>query len=184
MSEAFRITNNDSPHFITCTITDWIDLFSRPYFADIIIESLTFCQNNKELAIHAWCIMPNHFHLICSGSDAYPIANTIRDLKKFTAKRVFRELQDTRIIESRREWIVRAFGVAGRANPDNQYAQIWQAGYHPVALDSRERVEQRLHYLHDNPVRAGLVWEAQHYRYSSAIDYYTGKRGLLEIILL
>lgn len=44
-------------------------------------------------------------------------------------------------------------------------------------------LKQRMRYLHDNPVRAGLVWEPHHYKYSSAIDYCGGK-GLLALQLL
>ena len=44
-----------------------------------------------------------------------------------------------------------------------------------------KKLRQRLVYLHENPVRSGLVWETCHYKYSSAIDYYTTERGLLKI---
>jgi putative transposase len=45
-------------------------------------------------------------------------------------------------------------------------------------------LDQKLNYIHDNPVRAGIVYEQQHYVYSSATDYCTEKKGLLSIELL
>ena len=53
--------------------------------------------------------------------------------------------------------------------------------YHPVELNSNEKLSQRLNHLHENPVRSGMVWEAWQYKYSSAIDYYKNERGLLPV---
>ena len=73
------------------------------------------------------------------------------------------------------------FAFAGRGNHNNKEFQFWKQDYHPIELNTNEKLKQRLHYLHENPVQSGLVWEAWHYKYSSAIDYYTSKKGLLSI---
>jgi putative transposase len=73
------------------------------------------------------------------------------------------------------------FSYAGTNNNNNKDFQFWKQDYHPIELTTPELMQQRLEYLHHNPVKAGLVWEAWHYKYSSAIDYYTGERGLLAI---
>ena len=63
--------------------------------------------------------------------------------------------------------------------------QLWQHKNHLVLLDTNEMLEQRINYLHENPVRAGFVSTAEQWLYSSAIDYYTeNEKGLLELVLL
>ena len=78
-------------------------------------------------------------------------------------------------------WI---FKKAGERNKRNKTYQFWQQDNHPVELSTNEMIDQRLDYLHENPVRAGLVWEAIHYKYSSAVDYSEGRVGLLPIEML
>lgn len=76
------------------------------------------------------------------------------------------------------------FRYAGTCNERNKKFQFWKQDYHPILLDTRQKVVQCLNYLHNNPVKSGLVWEPWHYKYSSATDYYTEDRGLLDIIFL
>ena len=42
-------------------------------------------------------------------------------------------------------------------------------------------LKQKLDYLHENPVKAGIVFEPQQYVYSSSMDYYTNNCGLIKI---
>ena len=76
------------------------------------------------------------------------------------------------------------FSFTGKSNNNNKNYQFWKQDYHPVELNTKVKFTQRLLYLHENPVRSGLVWEPWHYKYSSAIDYYTNEKGLLKIELL
>jgi putative transposase len=76
------------------------------------------------------------------------------------------------------------FNYAGTNNNNNTTFQFWKQDYHPIELNSPEKLKQRLDYLHENPVRSGLVWEPWQYKYSSAIDYYTTTKGLLTLALL
>lgn len=76
------------------------------------------------------------------------------------------------------------FRYIGEGNPNNDTYQFWQGGYHHIALNTEEKLRQRLEYLDENPVRAGIVWEPAHYKYSSAIDYYENKKGLLDVVKL
>jgi hypothetical protein len=73
------------------------------------------------------------------------------------------------------------FNYVGKNNNNNKEFQFWKQDYHPIELNSATLIKQRLNYLHENPIRSGLVWEAWHFKYSSAIDYYTNGKGLLEI---
>lgn len=77
------------------------------------------------------------------------------------------------------------FEKNGKANKSNFRFQFWQHENHPILLDTNEMLEQRINYLHENPIRAGFVTAAEYWHYSSAVDYYTSnEKGLLELILL
>ena len=77
-----------------------------------------------------------------------------------------------------------ATGGEGKRNSNNKNFQFWQQDNHPMELYGYEMLMQELDYLHDNPVRAGLVYETWHYKYSSAVDYCTNMKGLLGLQLV
>jgi REP element-mobilizing transposase RayT len=122
--------------------------------------------------------MTNHVHLIASARESFNLSDILRDLKKHTAKRLIEEIQHPE--ESRRRWFLWLFRSAGESNSNNQNYQVWQQDNRPIELSSNTMVAQRLNYLHQNPVEAGIVFEPEHYVYSSAIDYAGGK-GLLNL---
>ncbi|MGC4103969.1 REP-associated tyrosine transposase [Ferruginibacter sp.] len=182
MSSKYKVGEDALPHFVTFTVVGWIDVFSREWYKEIFIESLQYCQENKGLVLHAWIIMTNHVHLIIS-SNSNKLEHIVRDLKKYTSKQIIKAIMENNN-ESRKEWMLNLFAYAGRTNNNNKDFQFWKQDYHPVELNSVEKVQQRLNYLHENSVRSGLVWNTWHYKYSSAIDYYTKEKGFLKIELL
>lgn len=179
MSSKYKPGDDALPHFITFSVVGWVDVFSRSIYKDIIVNSLKYCQDNKGLNLHAWVIMTNHIHLIFS-TETNTISNLVRDIKKFSSKKIIEAITDSQE-ESRKEWMLNLFRFAGAGNSNNKEFQFWKQDYHPIELNTSYRCEQRLNYLHENPVRSGLVWEPWHYKYSSAIDYYTNEKGLLKI---
>ncbi len=68
-----------------------------------------------------------------------------------------------------------------KRNSNNKEYQFWQQDNHPIQLVNPMMLQQKLDYLHDNPVRAGIVKHGEEYNYSSAIDYSTTKKGKLDI---
>ena len=91
MSEKYKVGDSFKPHHVTLTIIDWVDLFVRSEYKDIIINSLRYNQQNKGLIVHAYCIMTSHVHLIVSSSDKL-LNEIIRDFKKFTAKELIKAI--------------------------------------------------------------------------------------------
>lgn len=183
MTTRYRFGNNELPHFITFAVVNWIDVFSRETYNEIIIESLKFCITNKGLRLHAWVIMSNHVHLIASAKNDVKIADIIRDLKKFTSRKIITSIEEN-LQESRKNWMIWMFKRVGARNSNNEVYQFWQQDNHPVELSTNIMIDQRLEYLHQNPVKAGYVWQPEHYKYSSAIDYYTEGKGLLPVELM
>lgn len=179
MSSRYKVQDDQCPHFLTFTVTGWVDVFTRSQYADALLESLQYCIDNKGLRMHAWVIMSNHVHLIASVEEGFSIPGFVRDFKKFTSHKVT-SLIEANKRESRKGWMLQLFSFAGKRSGTKEY-QFWQADYHPVRLDNAEMLEQRLNYLHLNPVRAGYVDQPEWYRYSSAVWHVKGESGLLMI---
>jgi REP element-mobilizing transposase RayT len=84
MAEGYKIRDQEACYFITFAIVEWVDVFTRCEYSDIVLESLRYCQKEKGLLIHAWCIMSNHLHLIVSVKEGGNLSDVLRDFKKFT----------------------------------------------------------------------------------------------------
>ena len=179
----YKIIDQQGLYFITFSVIEWVDVFSRAIYADVVVDSLNFCSRNKGLAVHSWVLMPNHFHAIFSAKDGFELSPIIRDFKRHTAKRILNEILIDNA-ESRKSWMLWLFKSAGTSNSRNEEFQFWQQDNHPVSLSNSVMIHQRLKYIHENPVRSGLVWENWHYRYSSAIDYENDQKGLVDIEFL
>ena len=61
------VIRSDHLHFLTHTVVDWVDLFTRKELAEVIVNSLNYCVANKGLEVYAWCLMPSHLHRIAAG---------------------------------------------------------------------------------------------------------------------
>lgn len=181
MSRKYKIRDQSKLYFVSFATVYWIDLFIRPEYNQILIESLKFCQKEKGLGIFGWCIMSSHVHLIIGTSDK-PMQGILRDFKSYTS-RVLKEEIENHPSESRREWIKWMFQRAGAMNAQNGNWQLWQQHNQPIELSTKEMMDQKLDYIHLNPVVAGWVSEPFHWKYSSAIDYSGGK-GLIEICFI
>lgn len=182
MPSKYKITDPEGIYFITFAVVEWVDVFTRPDYTTILIDSLQYCIEKKGLILHAWCIMPSHVHMIASATEGFMLSDILRDLKKFSSKKIIEAILD-HPKESRRYWMLWLFKQAGERNPNNVHYQFWQQDNHPVGLNTNEMLDQRLNYLHNNPVTAGFVHEPQHYAYSSAADY-CDMPGLLKVHLL
>ena len=85
MGRKYAIRDQEALHFVTFTVVNWVDLFIRDEYKSILVESLRYCQQNKGLKIHAWCIMTSHVHLIISVEHGYMLSDIIRDFKSYTS---------------------------------------------------------------------------------------------------
>jgi putative transposase len=181
MSEKYKVRNTEGIYFITATVIDWVDLFTRPVYKHILIDSLEHCTQNKGLVIYAYVIMTNHVHLLVSINEENKLEATIRDFKKFTSKKFIEAIEEN--AESRREWLLKKFSFASDRIKRGSKYKIWKDGFHPVEMSNREILEQKLNYIHENPVIEEIVVNVEDYKYSSAINY-AGGIGQLTITLI
>jgi len=63
----YVITEFDKPHFMTCTVLEWLPIFTRPEVVDIILKSWQFQQQNKALKLYGYVILENHLHFIAQA---------------------------------------------------------------------------------------------------------------------
>ena len=176
MSRKYKIHDQEDLHFLSYAVVGWVDALSRTIYKDIVVESLAHCQQAKGLQLYAWCIMSNHVHLIAKAAEGFKLQDIMRDHKKFTAKRLVEAVEQNGQ-ESRKEWMLPLL-----KGPDGAI-HFWQHDLHPVWLRSPDVIEQKLNYIHMNPVREGLVTEPHHYPYSSA-GAYAGVPSLLPVEVL
>lgn len=180
----YKIRNQSAIHFITFAVVEWVDVFSRKEYRDIVVDSIKYCQDKKGLLLNGWCLMSNHLHLVASAKHA-DLSDILRDFKKFTSLSIIKAISMAKL-ESRREWMLRIFHEQGMKNSRNTRYQFWRQDNQPKEIYSSAFALQKLNYIHNNPVESGIVEKAEDYLYSSARNYQTGmlKNGLLDIVLL
>ena len=168
MSEKYKVIKHDQPNFITLTIVGWVDLFVRPIYTKILDESFEYCITSKDLLIHAYVYMTSHLHLIVS-SQKEDINTIIRDFKKHTSKKLIEAIIEHP--ESRREWLLNKFTYEAKRIKRNTKYKVWRDGFHPVILDTYKKWEQRVNYIHHNPVDEQFVYHERDWKNSSYAAY-------------
>jgi len=166
MSEKYKASDPELPYFVTFSIIDWMPLFRISNYADIILNSIKHCIDNKGLELFAYCIMPTHLHLIIRAAEKGP-GPVMRDFKKFTSGEIIRALNN----DNENLHMIEVFKKAASNIIRNRYLKVWQDGYHPVMIFSNKFFFQKLIYIHMNPVKAGIVELPEDYYYSSARNY-------------
>ena len=161
--DRYRIYDRDAPHFLTCTVLQWLPLFAQPANLQILLDSLRFLQGQDRLILYGYVILENHCHLLAAGSD---LNKTVASFKSFTAGRIVKRLKDRHH---------KARHKVGREH------QVWQEGSHPEQIQGEAMMLQKLEYIHNNPVARGYVDDPVHWRYSSARNY-AQHEGLIEVV--
>jgi REP element-mobilizing transposase RayT len=173
MRSRYRFTDAQAIHFLTCTTVEWLPVFTRPYFCDLILESLSFCRREKALRLYAYVMMDNHVHLVAEAPD---LPRVIQAFKGFTAREILRTAQ-----ARQREWLLNQFAYYKKAFRERSKYQVWQEGSHPQLIPDDDVLRQKIDYVHANPVRAGWVDVPEHWRYSSARNYLGMANCAIEI---
>jgi REP element-mobilizing transposase RayT len=169
----YRFHEREHPYFLTDTITAWLPVFAQPENAQIVLESWRFLQRERGILIFGWVIMENHLHWIAAGEN---LPEQAARFKSYTARKVIDRLK-----ASKHEAVLNQLRYFKLPDRSRQEYQLWQQGSHPQQITSDAMMEQKLAYIHNNPVRRGYVDEPAHWRYSSARDY-EGQKGLLDVV--
>jgi REP element-mobilizing transposase RayT len=125
-------------------------------------------STKKGLEIFAFVIMSNHVHLLARSQNDN-LSDIIRDFKRHTSKKIIETIE--LIGESRREWLLMIFRYAAQGNSRNNEYQVWTHESHAEEIYSNAFIEQKIKYIHNNPVRSQIVSKPEDYIYLSARNY-------------
>ena len=149
------------PCFFTSTIYQWKQVLKYDSYKDIIIESLQYLVKENRVILNGYVVMSNHVHFIWQPKQG-SYTGIQSAFMKFTANRIKAKLQSDND-ELLSEFLVNKY--------DRKY-QVWKREPLIVELFTTEVLEQKLEYIHQNPVRAGLCRYPEEYFYSSASFYH------------
>ena len=171
----YKVLNNQYPYFLTCTVVNWIPVFNKPEIVELLFNSLIFMQDHKRLFVHAYVVMENHMHLICSSNE---LSKEIGKFKRYTARIIIDHL-----CEQGRSRILRQLAYYRLRHRKDRKYQFWQESSHPVECYNENVFKSRFDYIHNNPVECGYVDEPWHWRYSSARNVW-GYEAMMDIVRL
>lgn len=168
----YKVYDNAYPHFLTCTVVEWLPVFTRPDAVQILLDSWSFLQRERRMRLFAYVVLENHVHFIASSDD---LAKEVGDFNSFTARCLIDLLQKAGAKTLLEQLAYRKL----KHKADRDY-QFWQEGSHPQQIAGDDMMWQKIEYIHNNPVKRGFVDDPLHWRYSSARNY-AGIPGLIEV---
>jgi REP element-mobilizing transposase RayT len=166
----YYITEVDKPHFMTCTIMEWLPIFTRPETMQILLDCWQYQRLHSELRLYGYVVLENHLHLIAKAPD---LRRCMSSFKSFTARQIINYLQAQHATK-----LLERLKFSKRAHKLDRDYQFWQEGVHAELILNEVMMREKLTYIHANPVKRGYVSLPEHWRYSSASFYEQGT-GLL-----
>ena len=167
--------NKNKIHFLTFTTIEWIDVFTKPEYFDLIMNTFKYCQKNSGLLLYGFVIMTNHIHCLVSTKENYSLENIVASFKKFTTSQI-KELLE----KDNRKYIL-ALINSSFAKKKNTSFQIWQRENYPEMIESEKFFLQKLNYIHNNPVVKFYVAKPEDWIYSSAKNYLSGDNSVIVV---
>jgi|SRR5690606_11575531 len=180
MSRKYKFHNKDGVYFVSFAVVYWIDLFVREQYSDLFISTLKYYADSR-LELFAYCIMPSHIHLIFRDRNKEP-DKLLGNIKRYASQQLQKEIARNNQ-ESRKNWMLWMMEHAASKESNVHNRKLWQHHNQPIELWSYAVALQKLNYIHNNPVKAGLVTDAAAWKYSSAVNYEGGK-GMMDVILI
>ena len=154
------------PQFFTATILNWENLLQFDEYKLIILDSLKFLVKENRIKVYAYVIMPNHIHLIWQISDGFKKERVQQSFLKYTAQQIKFDL-----LQNRPEFLIKF-----QVNSSDRHFQFWERNPLSIDLYSPNFFEQKLNYVHNNPIQDKwkLAVYPEAYRWSSASFYEMG----------
>ena len=157
----------EHPEFITVTCLEWTHVLAEDRIKEIIIDSLRYLTREGKVSVYAFVLMSNHFHLIWQMHGDHRREDVQRDFLKYTSQQILKALRQGN------SPMLKALLVEAK---DRKY-QVWERNSLSIALWSPKVFDEKLEYIHNNPVKAGLCACAEDYKYSSARFYEMNEKS-------
>ena len=168
----YIILEPDKPHFLTCTVVEWLPVFTRPDAVQLLLDSWAYQRQHNGLALFGYVVLENHLHFVARAPH---LDKCLASFKSYTAARLI-----TLLKARKAEHLLTRLRFAKQAHKIDREYQFWQEGSHAEMVFSEAVMREKLDYIHHNPVKRGYVDLPEYWRYSSARNYL-GLPGLIEI---
>jgi REP element-mobilizing transposase RayT len=155
MTRIHRFNVANGAYFVTATTSERRKVFTTKEASQVVIDALVFGRSQDWYLLLGYVIMPDHVHVLLAPRNGHTISEILRSLKRFTAQQ-----------------LNRGNGSSGA---------FWQKSFYDHVIRDDEDCRVRLEYMHNNPLKAGLVKEMEDYRWSSCRNYHLGDDSLIEI---
>jgi len=146
--------------FFTATCLNWQPLLQPDHHKQIILDSLAFLVKDKRIWLYGYVIMPNHIHILWCKQPEWLNKNVQQHFSKFTAQHLKWSLQNNS----------ESLSNYKSTQSDREY-QFWERRPYKATMYNRKVLEEKLDYIHHNPVKAGLCGLPEDYIYSSSRYY-------------
>lgn len=167
--------NENIPHFLTITTIEWIDIFTKPQYFQVIIDSLKYCREHKGLLLYEYTIMMNHLHLIAAVKEGGKLSQIISDFKKHTTREILKLLE-----RDNRKYILNLIKNSF-ARKEGYEKQIWQRENYPEEMITEKFFEEKVNYIYGNAVKKGYVENPEEWIYCSARNRVAGDNSMIEL---
>ena len=159
MTNRFRISHDSQVLYITVVTKDRLPVFRTDRMKEVVCGALEEARRSAGFLLFAYVIMIDHMHLLTSCPATK--SDVLRVLKGITARRVIDHLKKNNYL--------RSLAKLQHQERDRNYRySLWQTEKNVSPIFSEGMFMEKLNYIHQNPVRAGLVQQAIDYRWSSA----------------
>ena len=172
MPRSYRVVRDGNyAYFVTWSVVNWLPLFEDPCYRQIILDSLAYLREHKPTELNAFVVMATHAHAVLWPRNGVDVSDVLRDFKRHTSRTISHEA-----VKRGHNAHLQVFAAARSSFRSSRGEhQVWQEGSHPEAIYSGEFARQKIEYIHNNPVRAGLVSSAEDWMCSSARLYLRGE---------
>jgi len=168
----YLITEADKPHFMTCTVMEWLPVFTRPETMQILLDCWQYQRQYQDLKLYGFVVLENHLHFI---AQAPRLDKCVSSFKSYTARHLLDYLK-----QHHADKLLTRLSFSKRAHKVDREFQFWQEGVHAEMVFNDDMMREKLNYIHDNPVKRGYVNRAEYWRCSSA-SYYEGLGGVIDV---
>ena len=132
-----------------------------------MVEAIEKAQTGYPFDLWAWVIMPEHFHFVVFPHRTTKIADILKSIKQSVSKRAIFWLS-----KNCPEFLMELEDIQPNGKKS---CRFWQrGGGYDRNLRSTRDIHEKIIYIHENPVRRGLVERPADYRWSSARAWETG----------
>jgi len=150
-------------HFITLVVSQRIPIFKFSSLARSAKQALEFYAKRGDYELHGFVVMPDHIHFVCDSQK--PISEVVRDIKKYISKKAVQYLsgENSNLLNKLK---------LKEHRKRKHIHQIWQRDFYDFNIVTERKLQEKLRYMYENPLRRGLCNQIQDYEFSDVNRYF------------